>query len=169
MELRPCSCGRKFIGDASSVVEKDGKLISLFSWNCAACGNAREFEFLIPETTEYTTTPDHCYGLGTECSKIVDAGQFLATSDRFSQGPATPPADPAARQRAADQLGWAIAAMEEVLKFIPPGDRSEPPASAMWSADSRRLKSAMPGQFQRFRLEARLGAYKDLLAKYETG
>jgi hypothetical protein len=73
--------------------------------------------------------------------------------------------DETARRKAAATLQRSIAALEEVLKFIPPG-ADEVPKSAFRSAESARILEQLPGQFQRLRLNARLQAYRDLLQQF---
>lgn len=160
MELRPCACGETSIdGLAHSLVQAPAGLAALFEGPCPRCGTPRRFEFLAPDRPSF---PGDAFG-GPEPSSLLDAGEWLAASDAAaSRVPAAPPADAGARAAAQRTLTRAVRALEEVLKFAPAGAR-EVPADARQSPTGQRLAAAEPGRFSRARLEARLGAYRDLL------
>jgi hypothetical protein len=165
MDLHPCACGesdwRKLQHGTRSV---DGELVSYFEGPCPQCGAARQFLFIVPMVPH--TTAGASYG-GQQPSQILDAGQFLAVSEGLARSvPASPDGlDEAARRSAYSRLAWAVAALEEVLKFIPEG-ADEVPDAALSSAESARYRRDLPGQFRRLRLGARLQAYREILQKF---
>ena len=59
-------------------------------------------------------------------------------------------------------MSRAVNALQEVLKFIPPG-ADQVPADALFSAAGKQVCLAEPGRFRRARLEAVLGGYRDTL------
>ena len=62
-------------------------------------------------------------------------------------------------------MALAIGALVEVLKFIPRGADAVPEESI--SSDlGRKVYASEPGRFGRARLEAVIGAYRDVLAGY---
>lgn len=148
MDLSPCRCGESRFDRRQALFDRDGQLVTRYTGACAGCGGAREFELAlddeIPRVGERL-----CYG-GDRASQLIDPAQFLAVAD-------------AAAQRVPPDLEVAIAALDEVLKFIPPGGDAVP-ESAM-SAAGLGLYRLEPGRFRRARLAAVRGAYLDLLAR----
>jgi hypothetical protein len=121
----------------------------------------RRFEFALdPEIP-----PAHKFG-GSKCSEILDAGQFLAVADTAARMVACDAnrLDGIGRVRARTLLLRAVAALEEVLKFVPPGgDRV--PVESLRSAAGRELYMAEPGRFRKSRLEVVLGVYQTAITK----
>lgn len=171
MDLTPCACGdARREADRSATMAAGEQLFSRFEWACPGCGTTRRFDFLLPEDMAYLSVRAPSYAHGEAPSRLIDAGQWLAVSDRYARSvPAEPSPDPEVRRRAAMAVGEAISAMEEVLKFVPPDPMAEAPASAFWTPAGRSKQAELPGQFRRLGLEARLGAYRDILAKLEQG
>jgi hypothetical protein len=111
MDLRPCGCGEARFDRASAVVElPGGGLGSRYAGACARCGTAREFVFTLPPQAGPTAAEDVRYG-GAEPSELLDPGEWLWTADAYAKAA---PADP-------HRLAAAAAAVDEVLKFVPPG------------------------------------------------
>ncbi len=80
-----------------------------------------------------------------------------------STGPADKSAlDPEAARRLRVDLATAIAALDEVLKFVPAGADAVP-AEAFWSERGRAVHATEPGRFRAARLRAVRDAYADLL------
>ncbi len=166
MDRQPCAgCGALgFDADAELVAHGDD-LASVYRGYCPTCGKRRQFEFLLPEAF----VPPGRLG-GPEPSTLIDAGEFLALADGLSrQVPASPTGlDAAARQRAAADLGRAIAALEEVLKFIP-ASASRPARAAFFTSQGRRAYLAEPARFDRERLEAVRDAWRALARELGSG
>jgi hypothetical protein len=166
MHLHPCECGEAdFDWRDHEIVSGNGWLVSIYSGECGRCGRARSFEFaLAPEPSP----PPPALG-GNAPSRIIDPGEFLKVSRQLV---ATVPDDPAAvdddgYHRARDALAFAVASLDEVLKFIPDG-ADQVPASAFRSAAGRRLYRDAPDQFTRARLAASRDAYRRLLSAYDA-
>jgi hypothetical protein len=124
-------------------------------------------------------------------SELLDAGEWLYVSDVCAQAaaggpdrepglvepfstseyPARPAASAATGRKefiltaeARESLIVAVAALEEVLKFIPEG-RDEVPRAGFWSDRGRTLRQTEPGRFRRRRLLAIRNAYRDALER----
>lgn len=97
-------------------------------------------------------------GRCSACGK--DPGQYLAASERAARQvrPGGPLED---RASARSLLGRAIACLEEVMKWIPPGE-DRVPASAFFTEEGRRVHSDEPGRFCTARLVAVLSAYREM-------
>jgi hypothetical protein len=138
MDLHPCACGGIAFDRHSAVITDGDALCSRYSGACKACGARREFVFELPETFR-AIRHDHVEFGGADPSRLLDPGEWMAVADqRAKRNPGT-----------REDLDIARAAVEEVLKFAPAGAERVPDA----------------GRFRRPRLEAVLGAYRDLLAK----
>ena len=107
------------------------------------------------------------YG-GAEPSTIIDPGQFLSVADDSAKSAPMSVADldDADKARAKRKMAVAIAAVEEVIKFIPLGEDRVPP-SAFFSDAGRQVYDAEPGRFRKPRLEAVLGAYREVADNYD--
>jgi hypothetical protein len=150
IELHPCTaCGETQLPPKHKLVSQGDDLVAVYEHPCPRCNTPRRFEFVLdPEIP-----PGLKFG-GAKPSKIIDAAQFLATADH------------AAKQAPATQywMSRAVDALEEVVKFIPPGaDRV--PVEALFTAAGKELYLAEPGRFRKSRLDAVLGVYRDILAK----
>jgi hypothetical protein len=97
---------------------------------------------------------------GTEPSELLDAGEWLWVADLTA---GNVPADD--RAEAHRSLSVATAAVEEVVKFIPPG-ADEVPGDAFWSQRGREVRAAEPGRFQLDRLLVVRDTYRDLAARH---
>lgn len=145
VELHPCECGAA--GELTfSVVERGGDLVALYEGACPGCGQMRRFEFSLPSEP----VPGRVYG-GAQPSAIIDAGEFLWYSDRAAERAAsTEPAD----ARGQSALDSAVAALDEVLKFIP-ADADAVPRDAIGSELGQAVYDANPDRFTRERLNYR--------------
>ncbi len=158
MALHPCPCGEVAFEEKHGIVSVGNDLASRFEGPCKKCGAARRFDFRALEVGQQVPWP--AYG-GAEPSKIIDAGQWLATADRYAKAvPAAKPSSPEERQRALRLMQQALAAEEEVLKFIPPGADEVPP-TAFWTPDGKAVRDREPGRFRKLRLEAVVGVYRE--------
>ena len=165
MDLTPCGCGEpRFDRTGAVVTLPDGELGSRYAGHCAACGAAREFHFRLPEHS-FEVPPDIevSYG-GPAPSELLDAGQWLWVADRYaSTVPAGPERLAPDQQRIARaRLSAAIAAIGEVLKFLP-DDAEDVPSSAFWTPLGRSVYEPDPGRFRWSRLDVVRGAYEKVL------
>jgi hypothetical protein len=154
VDLRPCDCGTTSPFDPEfSVEEVDGQSVVVYSGTCPNCGTERRFEF--------AGVPDGD-GFGAGTSSIIDPGEFLWVSDAATDqalSAATGP-DPADRQAAQAAFETALAALDEVLKFVPAG-ATEVPAEVIRSELGRTVYDANPDRFQIERLEQRRAMITD--------
>jgi hypothetical protein len=160
VELRPCECGAA--GDLTfSVIEREGELVVVYQGDCPGCGRSRRFEFRIP--AEPVAGP--AYG-GQEPSEIVDAGEFLWYSDRATEQAfrLSADSDDAAVARGRSALEVAIAALDEVLKFVPAGADAVP-RDVIASEVGQAVYDADPDRFGRDALLARRRLLDDALAR----
>jgi hypothetical protein len=128
----------------------------VYEGRCDRCRYPWSFEFALDAEACATGK----FG-GTKPSQIVDAGQFLAVADTAARAVAADVSalDNLSRQRARALMLRAVAAIEEVLKLIPPGaDRIA--ADSLFSAMGKEMYLAEPGRFRKSRLEAVLGVYR---------
>ncbi|MEV0129691.1 hypothetical protein AB0H83_14695 [Dactylosporangium sp. NPDC050688] len=167
MTLHPCECGeRRFAWSRHYTVpdpgQPDERGESVYEGDCPGCRRSRRFRFLIP----LAPAPSPAFG-GAEPSRIIDPAQFL---DHYRAMVATVAPDPAQvpehllpRQYALLRTG--LAALEEVLKFVPPGARAVPAGSFTSTAGAARY-ARDPGQFRRERLIALLELHQGTVAAY---
>ncbi|MEH1130500.1 hypothetical protein [Micromonospora sp. CPCC 206061] len=165
MAMHPCDvCGESEFECRSAVIMAEGDLASRYEGECDGCGTAREFVFRLPETV---SLPGQRLRFGgPEPSELLDAGEWLWVAGNFA---AIEPLGDLAELTVEDlaaaraDLGGAVAAMDEVLKFLPAG-AEEPPDEAFWSEHGKRVRAERPGDLRRERLEARRAKYEEALA-----
>ncbi|GAA3155994.1 hypothetical protein GCM10020001_094890 [Nonomuraea salmonea] len=97
---------------------------------------------------------------GPEPSELLDAGEWLWVADLTAGN--VPVDDEAEAHRT---LSIATAAVEEVVKFIPPG-ADEVPDDGFWSQRGREMRAAEPGRFQLDRLLIVRDSFRDLAARH---
>lgn len=164
VELHPCDCGTATLAAQNRTVDKDDGWLSIYEGSCGGCRKARRFEFVLSEPLALPTGP-LAYG-GDEPSTIVDAGQFLWLAERYAE---PVPNDVAAlieseRPSAGQALEVAIAALTEIVKFIP-ADGTEVPARGFFTEQGRRVREQAPDRFRRDRLVDMLERYQQMAAR----
>ncbi|MEU7631372.1 hypothetical protein AB0C34_15490 [Nocardia sp. NPDC049220] len=167
MDLHPCdACGASDFHPRSSVVMIVHDLGSRYHGTCPSCGTEREFVFRIPEQTHAPSGDAVQYG-DARPSELLDPGEWLWVADSASgQGPADPSGlSPEETTRQRYFLAVAVAAIAEVLKFVPEGADAVPD-SAFVSERGHSVYAAEPGRFSKPRLEAVLGAYRDISMRF---
>ena len=163
MDLRPCPCGESRFPRQSSVVAlDDGDLASRYTGACASCGEEREFLFRLPPTIGGAGIGFR-YG-GDEPSQLLDPGEWLMVSDTYASSVPAGSTTGEAGQRARAALTRAVAALDEVGKFIPAGGDSVPPDTFV-NERGRQLHQREPGRFRRDRLTAVRDAYAGMLSQ----
>ncbi|GGP98307.1 hypothetical protein [Streptosporangium pseudovulgare] len=160
LDLNPCGCGSADTAWQSGLVTVADELVSRYAGRCRGCGADREFFFGLPER-ETTSARFPAFG-GPEPSGLLDAGEWLWASDRIAGN--VPSDDP---HEAAIALAIATAAVEEVVKFVPPG-QEEVPGEAFWTERGRRMRDAGPGRFRLDRLLVVRDAYRSMAAQKTT-
>ncbi|MCW6010086.1 hypothetical protein K1W54_36905 [Micromonospora sp. CPCC 205371] len=165
MAMHPCQvCGESEFECRSAVVMAGGDLASRYEGACAGCGAAREFEFRLPDAVSLPARR-LAFG-GPEPSELLDAGEWLWVAGNFAA--IEPLGDLAeltgeALAAARADLAGAIAAVDEVLKFLPAA-AEEPPDEAFWSERGKRVRAERPAELRRERLAARRAKYEEALA-----
>jgi hypothetical protein len=152
LDLHPCDeCGSVETTWEDALTVAEGEPVNRYAGTCSGCGAEREFWFGLPERE---TVPERypTFG-GPEPSQLLDAGQWRWVADLT--GGAVPGDDPAEARRS---LAIARAAVEEVVKFIPPGEE-QVPERAFWSEQGRLMHGAEPSRFTLDRLLAARTAY----------
>lgn len=163
LELHGCDCGETRFEPRSAVVMlDDGDLGRTYAFTCPRCGQERSHTFRLPEIP--LPSSEFRYG-GDEPSQLLDPGEWVAVAEAYAAAPASAsaslPRDGAASASAS--LPRAVAALEEALKFVPPGAESVP-ETAFFSERGRALYLAGPGRFDRERLAAVRDTYAELAA-----
>lgn len=120
---------------ASRQAEEHVWSLAWIDTECGKCNARRKFDFRT-HTAERARPADAVVWFGAdEPSQLLDAGQwfmmYLKHSDH-AQGK---------RLRAPQPRDWpiALAALDEVKKFLPPG-KSNPPASAFWTTLGKQVQ-----------------------------
>ncbi|MEV7803918.1 hypothetical protein AB0O28_13300 [Microbispora sp. NPDC088329] len=151
LDLNPCACGSADTDWDSGLVSVEGEPVTCYEGRCAACGAEREHLFGLPER-EVTPSGFPAFG-GTEPSELLDPGEWLWVADLTAGNV------PEGGERQA--LSIARAAVEEVIKFVPPG-QDEVPEDAFWSERGRAVRAAEPGRFRLDRLLVVRDTYREL-------
>jgi hypothetical protein len=145
MRLHPCSCGEAgFPWTSHETSPADSGDLSVYKGSCPRCGTARRFEFLV----DSPGVAPPAFG-GPEPSRIIGPEEF----HKLSQQAAAVARD-GDRADGHEAALDAVASVEEVLKFIPPGADAVP---------AKALPHGNPADYTRQRLEALRDAYRDLL------
>jgi hypothetical protein len=165
MDLTPCPCGGQGADTDSVVVDLgDGRLGRRYTRTCHACGLAREFLYRLPDEPPEPT--EFAYG-GPEPSQLIDAAQWLSVADRYARAvPAKAGELPPDQLRAArGRLAAAVAALDEVVKFVPPGADGVP-SSAVWTPMGRAVAETEAARLSVGRLSAVRAAYVSVLSGF---
>jgi len=159
LDLHPCDeCGSAETTWDNAVAVADGEPASRYTGTCEGCGKRREFWFGLPRRgvvpEEYPT-----FG-GAAPSQLLAPGQWRWVADLVAGD--LPRHDPHEARRS---LAIARAAVEEVVKFVPPGADAVP-ADAFWSEQGRLTYEADPARFTVDRLLAARTAYREQAEDY---
>ena len=168
MDLHPCQCGSTLFKFKSSKRFTDHHTLCKYHGHCEDCGNPREINFVLPEfILPYSDI--FTYG-GDKPSSLIDAGQFLMVSDQYARSvPASiENQDKLQLEAGIQRLQIAIAALEEILKFIPEnGDRLC--EDDFFTSGGLQFYLSQPNNwFSRGRLNALHDAYHDILSNYRS-
>ena len=162
MDLHGCSCGGSDARRDSALRLRDEVWLVGYRCVCEWCGAERMFEFRQPETLRQPG--DQEWAVGSDPSELLDAGEWLMAADVYAGAPAQPDGlSPQEVEEARAELGLAVAALGEVLKFVPAG-AGEVPASALWSGQGIALHESTPWRFTRESLEREQGVYRTIRA-----
>jgi hypothetical protein len=148
-----------------------GELAERFDGHCANCARFRTFTFRMSDKP-HDISFDIRYGIGDEPSRLLDPGEWLGVSELY---------DLAASERlAAGELNEddevtrlyylltsALAAAEEIMKFLPPGEDTVP-ESAFWTQPGRLVFEAVPERFTRASLANDTATLRQKVADFES-
>ncbi|WP_227837074.1 hypothetical protein [Nocardia aurantia] len=164
LQLQPCPrCGSADCVFRSTVVTVDGVLAGRYRGDCPGCGTVRTYEFRVPD--EVLPPPAGTVRFGADIpSELMDPGVWLWYSDICgSRVPADADTlDEQGRRAARHALATALAAVEEVLKFLPSGVERLT-RSACTTERGRAIYDREPARLTRTRLEAVRDAYAQRL------
>jgi hypothetical protein len=164
LERHAHDCGEKAFQARSTLEKRGGDMYAIYEAACPKCGRLRRVEFLLhPEVPP----PAPAYG-GSKVSQIIDPGEFFLAADRAAKDApdSLKGLSPERAAYARARLTEAVAAMDEVLKFIPKG-ADDIPASAFTSAAGKEIYRKTPTRFIRSRLEAIANTYREGLRDYD--
>lgn len=160
MDLHACVCGAEEFGRRHRLEDRDGVLVTVYEGECAQCGRTRSFAFTLSD--EHPPAPP-AFG-GPEPSRIIDPGEFLWAGDRVSgeSGLRLLNTPLAGHQGIRPATAYAIAAFEEVAKFLPEGaDRI--PEDRFTSDRGRELYAKDPTRFTRAEITTALELKRRIL------
>ncbi|MFG3248154.1 hypothetical protein [Streptomyces sp. NPDC048187] len=161
MDLHPCGCGAGQFAREHRLEDRDGALTAVFEGTCPQCGRARSFVFRMAD--ELPPAPP-AFG-GDEPSHIIDPGEFMWISDEISteSGLRLLNTAPAEHRAIRPATAYAIAALEEVAKFLPP-DQDRIPQERFVSERGRALYAKDAGRFTRNVIAESLKLKRSILA-----
>jgi hypothetical protein len=161
MDLHPCECGQAEFARDHHLIDRDGVLVSVYEGFCQSCDRLRSFEFALTDDLEPAAP---AFG-GPEPSQIIDPGEYLSVADRIGTDAGlrllNSPPDKHEEQRT--KFEYAIAAVQEVLKFLPAG-LDEVPAEAFTLPRGREIYQKDPTRFERVWLDDDLARKRRILA-----
>jgi hypothetical protein len=170
MELRPCVCGEPEFDKTTASWAENGAQVERYSGACPNCGRPRQFTFRMPDAPPEVSF-DMRYGWGEEPSRLLDPGEWLGVADMFD---ASAQAELNSGDITSEQqltgifylLSSAVAATEEVAKFLPVGaDRI--PEDAFRSQPGRMLFELVPERFERAALARELAQRQRAVEDFE--
>ncbi|UUU23823.1 hypothetical protein [Streptomyces sp. DSM 40750] len=160
MDLHRCECGSGDF-DRQHRLELHGDvLVAVYEGACGQCGRTRRFEFRMKEEIP---PPPPAFG-GAEASQIIDPGEFEEVAGRLAESTGiqllnTPEAE---HHKLRGAIAYTVAAYEEMLKFLPPGE-DVIPASAFTSEVGKARYRRDPGNYARDILEMNVRVARDVL------
>ncbi|MFH9550676.1 hypothetical protein [Streptomyces sp. NPDC017435] len=165
MDLHPCECGSSDFDRRHRLEQRGDDIVAVYEGACRACGRNRNFTFLMADEIP---PPPPAFG-GPAPSEIIDPGEFAAVaadvSGRAGLELLNSPESEHHRQRGA--MAYAVAAIEEIQKFIPAGQDAVP-ESAFTSEAGRVRYQKDPGKFRRDILEIELRLTRQIVADIDA-
>lgn len=153
LELHPCpNCGSIDTPWEDGLADVEGELAISYAGTCPGCDVERQYLFGLP-ARETRAAGWPTFG-GPEPSELLDPGQWMDVADRAT---ADVPTDPRA---AGKVLAVAVAAVDEVIKFVPAGQDAVP-EDEFWTPQGRALWDAEPDRFRLERLLAARDTYRE--------
>ncbi|MDX2679458.1 hypothetical protein [Streptomyces soliscabiei] len=161
MDLHACECGSGDFERRHRLEQHGDDLVAVYEGDCRQCGTTRRFTFRMAEETP---PPPPAFG-GAEPSKIIDPGEFADVAFRISESAGvellnTPESE---HHKLRNAVAYAVAAFEEIPKFIPPGEDAVP-AAAFTSEAGKARYAREPRKFERKILEMNIKRARAVLA-----
>ncbi|SHI12738.1 hypothetical protein [Streptomyces sp. 3214.6] len=161
MDLHPCECGSGDFERQHRLEQHGDDIVAVYEGACRQCGTTRRFTFRMAEEIP---PPPPAFG-GSEPSQIIDPGEFAEIAFRISESAGvkllnTPESE---HYQLRDAVAYAVAAFEEIPKFIPPGEDAVP-ASAFTSEVGKARYRREPRKFERDILEMNIRQARAVLA-----
>lgn len=166
LDLHPCDwCGSVDTDWDSALTGDGGVPARRYHGTCGGCGQAREFVFRAPERPAAPPPDEIVFFGGSEPSRLFDAGQWRTIADvGVQEGSAPSTGDRAGDLERRQAFAVAVAALSEVLKFIPDGADAVP-ESAFWTEYGRAVREQHPEHFTRADLERTRHSYRSEMAE----
>ncbi|MBE4735140.1 MULTISPECIES: hypothetical protein [Streptomyces] len=160
MDLHRCECGSGDFDRQHRLELRGDVLVAVYEGACRQCERTRRFEFRMAEEVP---PPPPAFG-GPEPSQIIDPGEFEAVAGRLAESTGiqllnTPEAE---HHQFRDAIAYVVAAYEEMLKFLPPGENAIP-AGAFTSEVGKARYRRDPGNYDRDILELNVRAARAVL------
>ncbi len=155
MDLTACPCGETDFEREEEILSYDPPVVG-FTGFCSGCGRPRRFTFLLADVPD-AEADQPAWATGDDPSTIVDAGQWLVVAHGLAAAAdQARVAGPLDHERVAVVYGLlhsTAAAVDEVLKFLPPGADAVPDG-AFWTEAGRAMRMRGPEWFTRDALRA---------------
>jgi hypothetical protein len=162
LDLHPCDrCGSADADWQSALVDVGDDMARRYQAGCGGCGTPRAYLFALPDRPIVPGPDDVVIFGGPEPSALLDPGEWLIVAERSARA-VVPPEGGVPTEEERYALAVAVAAIEEVIKFIPSGAEGVP-AAAFASVRGRAAYEKEPGRFQRRRLLIVRDSYRDAL------
>ncbi|WP_326558396.1 hypothetical protein [Micromonospora sp. NBC_01796] len=162
LDLHPCErCQVADVDWRTAPGQDEGAPSRRYYGVCRRCQASREFAFRLPGRPTPPGPDDLVFFGGPEPSQLFDAGEWRLISDAgIHEGGAPPDTGSYAERKHAFALG--VAALAEVLKFIPDGADAVP-ETAFWTPHGRAAYDQKPDRFTREYLERWLDGFQEEL------
>ncbi|MFG2042847.1 hypothetical protein [Dactylosporangium sp. NPDC048998] len=156
MMMALAECGDRLTIELVEAYMRGDRWVGTFIAGCAELGIRREFEVHADPVPEGVEGGQFSYS--TKVSTLIDAGEWYLVASRylqagadgehqFDQAPSL-----ALVEDVYESYSRAIAAISEILKFIPPG-QAAPPDPAFWTERGRSVREGVGDQLTRSFLE----------------
>ncbi|MGW0432172.1 hypothetical protein ACWDV4_06455 [Micromonospora sp. NPDC003197] len=154
LDLHPCTkCGGVDVAWESALTSDQGAPARRYHGTCTGCRTYREFIFQLPERPAVPGPDDLVFFGGPEPSRLFDAGEWRLISEAaIYEGGAPKSSDPAVNAARRQTFALGVAAIGEILKFVPDGTDAVP-ESCFWTPRGRARYEKNRAHFSREYLE----------------
>ncbi|MBO4208610.1 hypothetical protein [Micromonospora echinofusca] len=165
LDLHPCPhCGSVDVTWQSALTDDGGVPARRYHGACGGCGQFREYVFRLPARPALPGPDDLVFFGGPEPSQLLDAGEWRLVADLgIRDGSAPFRGDPVLRAERRQSFAMAVAALGEIVKFIPEGADAVP-ETAFWTEHGRAARDRDPERFRREQVTRWRQAFADEFA-----